>query len=298
MADEERQLTIVEQFENSSIRWVWYQGEQWYSLVDVMSVFAGTKRARQYWHDLKEKITGEEGYSQLYAKIVQLKFESSDGKRYKSDAANFTTVARILQSVPSPKAESFKQWLSTLATEEVQALDDPELAKERLRKAYERMGRTPHWIKLRLDGIEIRKKLTNEWQIRGIVAGWEYGVLTNRISEETFGITTKDHKDFKGLKKQDLREHYTDIEHALINLSETAAHEFTVKRDTYGFELIQQDAIDGGRVGGRARTDLESQGLKVVSDQNYLDTTKQKRISRKPPEPSKGLFDETQDETD
>lgn len=281
MADEERQLTIVEQFENSPIRKTWYQGEWWYSLVDVMSVFAGTKRSRQYWHDLKEKITGEEGYSQLYDKIVQLKFESSDGKRYKSDAANFTIVARILQSVPSSKAENFKQWLSSLAAEEVQAIDDPELAKERLRKAYERMGRTPTWIKLRLDGIEIRKKLTDEWQVRGIVAGWEYAVLTNHISEETFGITTKDHKELKGLKKQDLREHYTDIEHALINLSEAASHEFTVQRDSHGFERIQQDAIDGGRVGGRARADLESQGLKVVSDQNYLDTSKQKRVARK-----------------
>lgn len=238
MADEERQLTIVEQFENSPIRRVWYQGEWWYSLVDVMSVFAGTKRARKYWYDLKEKIIGEEGYSELSAKIGQLKFESSDGKRYKSDAANFTTVARILQSVPSPKAEGFKQWLSNLATEEVQAIDDPELARERLRKAYERMGRTPAWIKLRLDGIEIRKKLTNEWQLRGIVSGWEYAILANRISEETFGITTKSHRDIKHLKKEDLREHYTDIEHALINLSEAATHEFTVQRDSHGFERI------------------------------------------------------------
>src|SRR5689334_12260327 len=143
MTDEERQLTIVEQFENSPIRRVWYQGEWWYSLVDVMSVFAGTNRARKYWYDLRKKIIEEEGYSELSEKIGQLKFESSDGKRYKSDAANFATVARILQSVPSPKAEGFKQWLSTLATEEVQAIDDPELARERLRKAYERMGRTP-----------------------------------------------------------------------------------------------------------------------------------------------------------
>ncbi len=120
----------------------------------------------------------------------------------------------------------------------------------------------------------------SQWQIRGIIAGWEYAVLTNRISEETFGITTKDHKDLKGLKKQDLREHYTEIEHALINLSEAAAHEFTVQRDSQGFELIQQDAIDGGRVGGRARADLESQGLKVVSEQNYLEKPKQKHLER------------------
>ena len=282
MANEEAQLTIIEQFENNSIRKVWHEGEWWYSLVDVMTIFAGTNRARKYWSDLKKKIVEEEEYSELSEKIGQLKFEASDGKRYKSDAGSFTTIARVLQSIPSPKAEGFKQWLSSLATEEAQAIDDPELAKERLRKAYERMNRPAGWIKLRLDGIDIRKKLTNEWQIRGIVAGWEYAILTNHISEETFGITTKDHKDLKGLKRQDLREHYTEIEHALINLSEAAAHEFTVQRDTQGFGRIQQDAIDGGRVGGRARADLESQGLKVVSEQNYLEKPKQKprRIER------------------
>src|SRR5215472_5173871 len=149
-------------------------------------------------------IVEEEGYIELSDFFGQLKFESSDGKRYKSDAGPFTAIARVLQSVPSPKAERFKQWLASLATEEAQAIDDPELAKERLRKAYERMKRPANWIKLRLDGIDIRKKLTNEWHIRGIVAGWEYAILNNRISEETFGITTKDHKDLKGLKGQDL----------------------------------------------------------------------------------------------
>jgi len=283
MVDEERQLTIVEQFENSPIRKIWYQGEWWYSLVDIMAFIVGSNRARKYWYDLKKRIIEEEGYSQLSEKIGQLRFESSDGKRYKSDAANVTTVVRILQSIPSPKVEGFKQWLSNLATEEIQAIDDPELARERLRKAYERMGRSASWIKLRLEGIEIRKKLTNEWQIRGIVSSWEYAVLTNRISEETFGITTKDHKALKGLKNQDLREHYTDIEHALINLSEAAAHEFTVQRNSYGFERIQQDAIDGGKVGGRARADLESQGLKVVSEQNFLNAEKPERqIAEKP----------------
>ncbi len=277
MTDEHLQLTIIEQFEGQNIRKVQYQGENWYALVDIMAVFAGTGRANKYWYDLRKKIIEVEGYKELSDQIGKLPFQGENGRSYKMDAANFTTIARILQSVPSSKAESFKQWLSQLATEEVRAIDDPEAAKERLRKAYEEMGRPASWIKLRLEGIEIRKKLTDEWQVRGIVAGWEYAVLTNRISEETFGITTKDHRDLKRLKKQDLREHYTDIEHALINLSEAAAHEFTVQRDSQGFERIQQDAIDGGRVGGRARADLESQGLKVVSDQNYLASQQPKR---------------------
>jgi DNA-damage-inducible protein D len=286
MADEEKQLTIVEQFEENAIRKVWHEEEWWYSLVDVMGIFAGTDRARKYWSDLKKKIIQDEGYRELSEKIGQLKFESSDGKQYKSDAGNFTIIARILQSVPSPKAEGFKQWLASLATEEAQAIDDPELAKERLRKAYERMNRPASWIKLRLDGIDIRKKLTSEWKLRGIVASWEYAILTNHISDETFGITTNDHREVKGLKKQDLREHYTEIEHALINLSEAASHEFTVQRDSQGFNRIRQDAIDGGKVGGRARADLESQGLKVVSEQNYLEQPKQKQVDQ----PS--LFDE------
>jgi DNA-damage-inducible protein D len=296
MADEKWQLTIAEQFENNTIRKIWHEGEWWYSLVDVMSVFAGTNRARKYWYDLKKKIVEEEGYGELSEKIGQLKLEAPDGKQRLTDIANFNTISRVLQSVASPKAESFKQWLASLATEEVQAIDDPELAKERLRKAYERMNRPASWIKLRLDGIDIRKKLTNEWQVRGIVAGWEYAVLTNRISEETFGITTGDHKDLKGLKRQDLREHYTEIEHALINLSEAASHEFTVQRDSQGFECIQQDAIDGGRVGGRARTDLESQGLKVVSEQNYLEKPKRKQLEREEQcqveQPQSSLFPE------
>lgn len=170
MVDQERQLTIVEQFEDSPIRKIWHEGEWWYSLVDIMAFIVGSNRARKYWNDLKKRIIEQEEYSQLSEKIGQLRFESSDGKRYKSDSANFTTVIRILQSVPSPKVESLKQWLSNLATEEVQAIDDPELARERLRKAYEQMGRPANWIKLRLEDIEIRKKLTSEWQVRGIVS--------------------------------------------------------------------------------------------------------------------------------
>ena len=254
-----------------------------------MSVFAGTKRARKYWSDLKKKIVEGEGYSELSSRIGQLKLEASDGKQRLTDIANFNTISRVLQSVSSPKAEQFKQWLANLATEEVKAIDDPALAKERLRKAYECMNRPTNWIKHRLDGIDIRRRLTNEWRLRGIVSSWEYAVLTNRISDETFGITTNEHKSLKGLKNQDLREHYTEIEHALINLSEAASHEFTVQRDSHGFESIQQDAVDGGRVGGRARADLEAQGLKVVNSQNYLKPPEQKQIAQ----PS--LFDEAEE---
>ncbi|HTI14198.1 MAG TPA: BRO family protein [Dictyobacter sp.] len=272
-----KQLTIVEQFEDFSIRKSWYQEEWWYALVDVVAVFSGTSRARKYWYDLKKKIIEEEGYHELSEKIGQLKFAATDGKSYKTDAANFHIVSRVLQSIRSPQAEPFKQWLAGLATQEVEAIEDPEQALERLRQAYERMGRDPQWIKVRLEGIEIRKRLTDQWQIRGIVAGWEYAILTNRISEETFGIPTREHKEKKGLKRQDLREHYTVLEHALINLSEAATHEFTEQRNSYGFDQIQQDALDGGRVGGRARKDLEQQGLKVVSEQNFLPPSRRKK---------------------
>lgn len=281
---EDKQLTIVEQFENFSIRKVWHQGEWWYSLVDVVAVFSGTSRARKYWYDLKKKIVEEEGYHELSDFFGQLKFAASDGKSYKTDAANFHTVSRVLQSVRSPLAEPFKQWLAGLATQEVEAIEDPEQALDRLRQAYERMGHDPQWIKVRLEGIQLRKRLTDQWQVRGILAGWEYAVLTNRISEETFGIPTREHKEKKGLKKQDLREHYTVLEHALINLSEAATHEFTEQRDSYGFDQIQQDALDGGQVGGRARKDLESQGLNVVSAQNFLSLSKKKKKELPPSE--------------
>jgi DNA-damage-inducible protein D len=296
MADDEQQLTIIEVFEGLPLRKVWHEGEYWYSLVDAMAVFAGTTRARKYWSDLKKRIIEVEGYTELSVRIGQLKFEAADGKRYKSDAANLALLLRILQSVPLPKVEPFKQWLAGLGTEAIQSIDDPELALERLRQAYERMGRSANWIKLRLDGIVIRKKLTAEWQLRGIVTGWEFAVLTNRISDETFGITTNQHRTLKKLKKEDLREHYTDIEHALINLSEAASHEFTVQRDSEGFEQIQKDAIDGGKVGGRARADLESQGLKVVSPQNFLDQPKDKKQKKLPAPDQPTLFDEQMEE--
>ena len=269
-----KQLTIVEQFENFPIRKVWYQEDWWYSLVDVVAIFSGTNRARKYWYDLKKKIIEEEGYRELSDQIGQLKFASSDGKSYKTDAANFHTVSRILQSIPSPLAESFKQWLATLAVQEVKAIEDPEQALERLRQAYEHMGRDPQWIKVRLEGIQLRKRLTDQWQFRGLVASWEYGVLTNRISEETFGISTREHKEIKELGKEDLREHYTVLEHALMNLSEAATYEFSDQRNSHGFDQLQRDALDGGRVGGRARQDLESQGLQVVSNQNFLSAPK------------------------
>ena len=199
MGDEEQQLTIVEVFEKSTIRQIWFQGELWLCLPDVVAVFAGTNRASKYWHDLKKSIIEDEGYTELSAKIGKLKFQLDNGRHYPMDAANIATVSRIIQSIRSPKAEHFKQWLAQLANQEFKAIDDPEFMKERLRRAYEQDGRSPTWIKHRLDGIEIRKQLTNEWQVRGIVTGWEYAVLTNHISEETFGIPTKSHKDLKGL---------------------------------------------------------------------------------------------------
>ncbi len=271
------------------VRQVWHNDEWYYAIVDIIAfLLPDSKDPGAYWRNTKKRLLEDEGAQQALDQIIQLKLKAQDGRFRLTDTANRQTLFRIIQSIPSPKAEPFKIWLAESGEQQLQLIetteiDDPELAKERLRRDYERDGRSPTWIKLRLDGIDIRKKLTNEWQIRGIISGREFAILTNHISEETFGIPTQSHRDLKGLKKQDLREHYTDIEHALINLSEAATHEFTVQRDSRGFEPIQQDAIDGGRVGGRARADLESQGLKVVSEQNFLPAKKKSKKAIQPP---------------
>lgn len=185
-------------FEDRKIRRTLHNGEWYFSVIDVIEVLTGSSNSRRYWSDFKRQLAEKEGFSQLYEKIVQLKLESSDGKKYDTDTANTETIFRIIQSIPSPKAEPFKRWLAKVGYERVQEIEDPELATQRTRAIYKAKGYSDEWIEKRMRGIAIREELTDEWDKRGIKIQREYAILTAEISKATFGMTPSEYKKHKG----------------------------------------------------------------------------------------------------
>ena len=259
-------------FKGTQIRKVIHQDEWYFSIVDIIEVLTESSNARRYWSDLKSKLIDNEGFSQLYEKIVQLKMESSDGKNYLTDTANTETIFRIIQSIPSPKAEPFKRWLAKVGYERIQEIEDPELAAKRGRAIYKAKGYPENWIEKRMRGIAIREQLTNEWENRGVKEEKEYAILTAEIAEATFGLKPSDHKKLKGLKKQNLRDHMTDLELILTMLGEASTTEIAVQKDAQGFRQNKKAAQEGGWIAGNARRELEQKsGRKVVSKSNFLD---------------------------
>lgn len=267
-------------FQGKTIRRTWYN-EQWYfSVVDVVEALTGSNNPRNYWNMLKNREL-EHGV-ELSTNCVQLKLEASDGKKYTTDCANTQSMFRIIQSIPSKKAEPFKMWLAKVGYERVQEIENPELAQDRAKEYYELKGYPKDWIDKRLRGIAIRQELTEEWKSRGIEEKQDYAILTNEISKATFGIPIRRHKQVKGLepkfKNQNLRDHMTDLELIFSMLGEKLATESTRKKDAYGFNKNKESAIEGGKVAGRARRDAEkSLGVKVVSGEDYLDLQKEKK---------------------
>lgn len=265
-------------FENSKIRRQMYNDEWYYSIVDIVAILTESKRPNRYWTDLKSKMEREEA-SQLYDKIVQLKLLSSDGKKYKTDCANRETVFRLIQSIPSPKAEPFKLWFARLAEERIQEVIDPSLAIERARQTYLKKGYDEEWTNTRIKGIADRKALTNEWKNRGAKTS-EYGILTDEISKGTFGITTNEHKTIKGIKKENLRDNMTAMELALMTLAEVTTTEIHKTNDSHGFEELKQDAQDGGEIVSVTRKNIEAKiGKSVISKENAKDLTKIKQLN-------------------
>ena len=263
--------TKIALFEGKKIRKVFHQDEWWFSIIDVIEVLTESTRPRKYWSDLKTKLL-EEGYFQMSEKIGQLKLESSDGKKYLTDVANTETMFRIIQSIPSPKAEPFKRWLAKVGYERIQEIEDPELASKRARALYEAKGYPSEWIEKRIRSIAIRDELTSEWSRRGVKQGKEFGILTSEISKATFGITPTDYKKYKDLKgKENLRDHMTDLELIFSMLGEASTKEIAVKRNTQGFPENLQAAKEGGTIAGNARHALEQKTSKrVVTSENYL----------------------------
>ncbi|MHB8121620.1 MAG: BRO-N domain-containing protein [Desulfuromonadaceae bacterium] len=257
-------------FEGKQIRKIIHDSEWWFSVIDVVEVLSESPTPRQYWGKVKKR---EFADLQLSPVWVQLKLEASDGKKYATDCANTKGLFRIIQSIPSPKAEPFKQWLAQVGYERIQEIENPELAQERMKQLYELKGYPKEWIDKRLRGIAIRQNLTDEWKERGISTERDFGILTAEIAKATFGVTPAEHKELKGLagKNNNLRDHMTDLELIFTMLGEKVTTEIsqTEKPDT--FEKNKKIAKRGGGVAGTARRETEKElGRSVVSTKNYL----------------------------
>jgi hypothetical protein len=235
--------------------------------MDVIEVLAQTNRPRKYWNDLKTKLK-QEG-SELSEKIGQLKMQAPDGKYYLTDAADTETMLRLIQSIPSPNAEPFKLWLARVGYERLEETADPELAINRALKTYFQKGYSREWINQRLKSIEIRKTLTDEWEKRGVKEGLEFAILTNEITKAWTGMTTKEYKNLKGLRKENLRDNMTNLELVLNMLAETATTEISDKREPKNLEENKGVAREGGSVAGNARREIESKtNKKVITNRN------------------------------
>ena len=267
-------------FEEKEIRRTWEKGKWYFSVVDVVFALTDSKNPRRYWSDLKIKLS-DEGYDiQLYDFIVQLKLESTDGKKYKTDCADTEGILRIIQSIPSPKAEPFKRWLAKVGSERIAEIQNPELAMDRMKELYEKKGYSKSWINMRERGIATRHNLTDEWKERGISKGIEYAILTNEIYKSGFGVTAKEYKDIKGLhESENLRDSMTNIELALTNLGEATAVEFHKKNDSKGLKKLKNDMNEAGTVINSAKKEIERKLEKpIVTSENYIELTEDSNL--------------------
>ncbi len=269
-------MNEIKLYENKVIRSVWdEENEEWFfSVVDVVGVLTESANPRRYWSDLKRKLK-EEGADQLYEKIVQLKMKAPDGKMRATDAANMQGIFRIIQSIPSPKAEPFKMWLAEVGKERVDEIVDPELSIDRALRTYLQKGYSREWINQRLQAIQVRKELTDVWQDHGVKEGVEFAILTNEISKAWSGMTTGQYKVFKNLKKENLRDNMSTLELVLNMLAEATTTELTQTIHPQGLEENKAVAKDGGTVAGNARKDIEARtGKPVITSKNAVDFSK------------------------
>lgn len=263
----------VKMFEGSQIRSVQdNEREEWYfSVVDVIGSLTESNNPRDYWYRVKKRMSEEER-SELSTFCRQLKLKSTDGKSYKTDVVDMQGIFRIIQSVPSPKAEPFKMWLAEVGKERIDEIIDPELTIDRALESYARKGYSREWINQRLQAIQVRKELTDTWQDHGVKAGNEYAILTNEISKAWSGMTTREYKDFKGLKTENLRDNMSTTELILNMLAETATKDIAEATDPQGLEENKQVAQDGGSIAGDARKSIEARtGKPVITSKNAID---------------------------
>jgi DNA-damage-inducible protein D len=260
--EEQNKLAV---FEGKDVRRVWHEGELHFSVVDIIEVLTDSANPRKYWNTLKTRDP------QLSSVCGQLKMVATDGKERLTDAANTEGVFRIMMSVPSPKAEPFKLWLAQVGKEHIEEIGDPELGFDRLKGIYEAKGYPKEWIERRMQTIEVRKQLTDEWKNRGVKEGQDYAILTAEIAKATFGLTPSEHSKLKGLERQNLRDHMTPLELIFTALGEEATRINTINDDAQGFQENHEAAQRGGHAAGDARLSFEKrQAQKVVSSDNYL----------------------------
>lgn len=277
-------------FQEKQVRRVWHN-EQWYfSIIDVIEILTETDRPRKYWADLKKKLTAE-GYNEMSEKIGQLKMVATDGKNRLTDCANTEGILRIIMSIPSPKAEPFKQWLAQVGQERIEEIENPEIGFERLKNIYKAKGYSDEWIETRLKSIDTRKQLTDEWKGRGVKEGLEYAILTAEISKATFGMTPSEYQKFKGLERQNLRDHMSDLELIFTMLGEVSTKMTAKEKDAQGFNQNQNAAIEGGAAAGKALEVYEQQSnRKVITSDNFLNQiaeAEQKNLLPKEEKPKK-----------
>ena len=263
----------VKMFEGSQIRSVWdNEREEWYfSIIDVIASLTESSNPRDYWYRVKKRMSDEER-SELSTICRQLKLKAPDGKMRLTDVAGMQGIFRIIQSVPSPKAEPFKMWLAEVGKERIDEIIDPELTIDRALEGYARKGYSREWINQRLQAIQVRKELTDTWQDHGVKGGNEYAILTNEISKAWSGMTTREYKDFKGLKKENLRDNMSTTELILNMLAETATKDIAEAKNPQGLEENKQVAQDGGSIAGDARKSIEARtGKPVITSKNAID---------------------------
>ena len=259
----------IQLFDNGKIRSVWDSDEQkWYfSVVDVIAVLTDSTNPRDYWFKMKKRVHSEDGI-ELSTICRQLKMESNDGKYYNTDAADIQALLRIIQSVPSKKAEPFKQWLAKVGSEVLDEAVDPELSIDRAIKNYRNLGYSENWINQRIKSIEVRKALTDEWDKSGIKQGTEYAILTDLMYKTWANMSAKEYKEFKGLKKENLRDNMTNMELILNMLAEAAATEISQNENPQGLKQSAKVAVSGAEVALDARKSLEKRGGKAISSKN------------------------------
>jgi len=264
-------------FQDKKIRRIWYNKEWFFSVVDIVAVLTDSPTPRQYWGKVKDREFIALELSPIW---VQLKLPAEDGKLRFTDCVNTKNAFRLIQSIPSPKAEPFKQWLAKVGYERIQEIENPELAQDRVKEYYELKGYPKDWIDKRLRGIAIRQDLTDEWKTRGIKEQDDFAILTNEISKATFDKTVQEYKQFKGLRKksQNLRDHMTDWELILNMVGEKATTDITISKDSQGFEECKESAVDGGTIAKNTKKELEQKiGKSVVSKENYLNLVEKKK---------------------
>jgi prophage antirepressor-like protein len=279
--EKEDNETHIAIFNGKSIRRKLVNNEWFFSVVDIIGVLTESSDPNDYWYKLKKR-EQETSEIELSTFCRQLKLKSGDGKEYETDCANTEGIFRIIQSIPSKKAEPFKRWLAKVGYERVKEIENPELAQERMKLLYEKKGYSKDWIEKRLRGIAIRQELTDEWKQRGIEEEKEFAILTNEISQAAFGKTVEEYKEFKKLKRENLRDHMDDLELIFSMLGEAATTRIAKSKDVQGFEENKTAAKQGGEVAGNARKELESKiGESVLSEDNFLEVPEKVKKKRK-----------------